>query len=643
VSQPTPLNPVEQDALVKQIGLALMKAAPQDWEQVRASYRAAGRHVELSAETTAQDGASRTWTAPQEIASLFTRLRAGMYREGRGTWFNAKYQLDRPSSYNLDFDRDEPQWQNPPPPQAYSDEMRFFPRTEENVPEWLARRLQMPARPPAPPVGQAPGVGPVAGVGGLGPRFRTARIFDGPGPDGRPMVNRPPLEPDEVDQLLDYLESAPVALTTQAMDSDRLATENPEAIPISFHTDGTWIWPVAVHFYLARYGVPPETELVQHIRAVGFSTPHVDEPTMAAAASVVGSMVQSRPAPPPPPPTVVVQPVVPPLPEPLEVERPEPVVFDEEPFAQHPEQLAESEPPHGVESSLEMPVLVAEPMVADPVDSVVIDSLQHVLGELGIPASAYRIGQPAPNTWYLEPVENGWQVGWYEHGFSTPMLFDDENDAAAFLLGKLLLDNRFADQGEHMHEPSVAMHPDPEPPMPAAEPVSMPPASMPPVAAPIADILGGDPGARGHQPVAPPRAAPAPAVQSPPAAQQAPRTDSWPIQPLRGEPPLTLFRGKRMVELSPGMELDRFGQPDGNLTYAGGTPFPLRSLVPEWINRPYHVYQLQQPLQALAGMAVPWFGQPGGGTAYVLPKSIDELISDGTLVEIRHGAAPPAG
>jgi hypothetical protein len=123
--------------------------------------------------------------------------------------------------------------------------------------------------------------------------------------------------------------------------------------------------------------------------------------------------------------------------------------------------------------------------------------------------------------------------------------------------------------------------------------------------------------------------------------QLQPRGDSWSIQPLRGEPPLTLFRGKRIIELPQGVEVDRFGQPDGNLTYAGGTPFPLRSLVPEWVGRPYHVYRLQQPTQVLAGVAVPWFGQPGGGTAYLLPKSIDGLLADDTLVEVRQGTTPP--
>jgi hypothetical protein len=167
--------------------------------------------------------------------------------------------------------------------------------------------------------------------------------------------------------------------------------------------------------------------------------------------------------------------------------------------------------------------------------------------------------------------------------------------------------------------------------MPAQPPLGQPPLGgdrppLPPQQPPLA--------AQGGQP---------PMGQPPQNNGQPPRADDWPIQPLRGEPPLTLFRGKRVIELPQGVEVDRFGQPDGNLTYAGGTPFPLRSLVPEWVSRPYHVYRLQQPVQALAGVAVPWFGQPGGGTAYLLPKSIDELLADGTLVEVRQGTPPPTG
>ncbi|WP_007026692.1 TNT domain-containing protein, partial [Saccharomonospora iraqiensis] len=152
-------------------------------------------------------------------------------------------------------------------------------------------------------------------------------------------------------------------------------------------------------------------------------------------------------------------------------------------------------------------------------------------------------------------------------------------------------------------------------------------------------------------PVPPPPARAAPSAQAAPSGQagqaesgrggrNGKNNQQWPIQPMQGEPPLTLFRGKEMRELPMGSELDRFGGPNGNLTYAAGTPFEERSLVPEWVDRPYHVYRVQRPMQALAGVAIPWFHQPGGGAAYLLPASIEELLADGDLIELEPGEPP---
>lgn len=127
------------------------------------------------------------------------------------------------------------------------------------------------------------------------------------------------------------------------------------------------------------------------------------------------------------------------------------------------------------------------------------------------------------------------------------------------------------------------------------------------------------------------------AAQAPGAFQQTPQ---WKIQPLPGDPPLTLYRDKRVVLLPPGTEVDRYGEPGGNVTYAARTHYQHRSLPPDWSSFPYHAYRLQRPLEALTGLAVPWFDQPGGGIAFVLPRSINELIAEGTLVEIEHVAPP---
>lgn len=69
-----------------------------------------------------------------------------------------------------------------------------------------------------------------------------------------------------------------------------------------------------------------------------------------------------------------------------------------------------------------------------------------------------------------------------------------------------------------------------------------------------------------------------------------------------------------------------------------------RSLPPQNLDWPtsdptvpynYHVYQVVKPLDVSAGPVSPWFEQPGQGTQYRLPSSIQTLLDSGYLVEIR--------
>lgn len=748
MAQPTQLTPTEQDALVKQIGLAMLRVAPDDWEQLTVDYRAVGRYAESTGQVTYTDGTAEPWEMPADLRGLFARLRGGMYREGRGTWFNARYRLDHPSSYNLEYDRDEPVWDQPPPPQAYPDDMRLFPRTDENVPEWLRRRLSA-APPPGPPPG-APDrpPGPPSP-----PRFRVARIFDGPGEDGRPSVNRPPVDEMDYQDLIDYLDGAPLVGPARGYDVDRLDPNGQQSVPVAFHTDGTWIWPAAVNYFLREHDIPPEVDLVEHIRRMRFKLVPVDEQTRAAAQQFLGPPPPGpRPGPPAPAPTraLPVPPPVPAAPPPAPVSAPAPAA----PSAAPPRAALPSTGPASQQ----------------------IDQLRARLDDLDVPETAYRIGAPAGRGWVMDQTDDGWRVGWHDRGdWVAPAVFEDVADASAFLLGKLMLDtDRWAAGPKN---PELAPKPAEEPggfqpmsaPPDAFEPMSAPLedfATPPPPAGPVkpppgtpgytdsprfsdspafADSSSGRPGfgssyddspgryeepsdgftppprATPPRPIPPPTMAmeppspprgfesldshdssnhgldspargldsparrmdtpgrgfdspprgmdtpghgldsPARGLDSPPrgievpargneatmlarptnGAASAPPGSEWPITPLPGEPPLTLFRGKRVIELEPGTEIDRFGDDDGNLAYAAGTPFSERSLVPEWIDRPYHVYRVRQPVQVLMGAAIPWFDQPGGGTAYLLPDAIGDLVAHGHLMEINDRDRPP--
>lgn len=153
------------------------------------------------------------------------------------------------------------------------------------------------------------------------------------------------------------------------------------------------------------------------------------------------------------------------------------------------------------------------------------------------------------------------------------------------------------------------------------------------------------PGPGGPTPAGPPRQGPMPGAVPRPPQGPAPVPPGLgreqQIQPLQGEPPLTLYRDRRPTLLQPGTEVDRFGDPTGNVAYVARTPYSKRSLPPQWSGRPYVAYRVQRPLHALQGTAVPWFEQPGGGTAYVLPAAITDLLADGTLVELSGNEALP--
>lgn len=186
MTEPQPvMAQAEQDQLTRQVGRALLSAAGDGWQQVRAEYRSAGRHIEVDVFVKGPDGVERPVRPPQEVVDGLGRLRQGMYRPGRGTWLSALYILDPPSAFSAEFEPDvEPQWRRVPPPIGFADELRFFPRGDEHIPEWLRQRAGLPPAPDA-DAGQENAAGTQAGHRG-GPAGPGAPA--GPaGPGGLPM------------------------------------------------------------------------------------------------------------------------------------------------------------------------------------------------------------------------------------------------------------------------------------------------------------------------------------------------------------------------------------------------------------------------------------------------------------------------
>jgi uncharacterized protein DUF6882 len=160
------------------------------------------------------------------------------------------------------------------------------PQSQMPVPPRPAQPFQ-PAQTPQPQPQQQPRQ--------QGPQFPVARVFDGVGPNGSPTVNRQRLDPREVPALVGYLTQAPVALAAAGTTRDELVATAPAAVPRVFHTDGMWIWPAAVGYYLSQYQLPPQAELVAHIRSRNYTPVQVPQQVREAAARQILETLSGAP------------------------------------------------------------------------------------------------------------------------------------------------------------------------------------------------------------------------------------------------------------------------------------------------------------------------------------------------------------
>jgi len=110
------------------------------------------------------------------------------------------------------------------------------------------------------------------------PGVRVAAL-SGPGYLATEAMQRPHvphIDDDERDQLLGYLRRGEAMLETEARTDDVMDQQRGAVVPMSFRTDGYFIWTDAATYYLAEYGMGPDPELVAHIQKRGYHCPDVD-------------------------------------------------------------------------------------------------------------------------------------------------------------------------------------------------------------------------------------------------------------------------------------------------------------------------------------------------------------------------------
>ncbi|PRX46539.1 hypothetical protein B0I33_107116 [Prauserella shujinwangii] len=141
MSGPAPFGDADQERLLRLLHDELRRSLPAGWEYAQVKHRAIGRHAETAAIVQSVAGPLLPWRAPERVTELFGELRAASATSDGGTWLSAVLELRQSGGFRARFDgTGEPDFRAGPPPEAFAEELRLFPRAEEHVPGWLRRR-----------------------------------------------------------------------------------------------------------------------------------------------------------------------------------------------------------------------------------------------------------------------------------------------------------------------------------------------------------------------------------------------------------------------------------------------------------------------------------------------------------------------
>ena len=194
--------------------------------------------------------------------------------------------------------------------------------------------------------------------------MRLAPVYD-EAPDGTPTLaaDRPRLADPERTAVADSLAAGTLVLSTTARLDDLLRPEHRGRVPMSFRTDGVWVWSDAIGYYLREHGVAPVAEFLDHLRSG--RTPDPDAVAVFRATAAL-----TRPLPEP-------------LPEPDPVRQsdpaPEPGPAPEPQPQPEPQTQPEPQPRHPAADPVEEPAAAPPHEEPDPATTPIDDATREAL------------------------------------------------------------------------------------------------------------------------------------------------------------------------------------------------------------------------------------------------------------------------
>src|SRR4051794_27576611 len=88
-------------------------------------------------------------------------------------------------------------------------------------------------------------------------------------------------------RLLGFLRGGGMVLHATVLREDRLDPSRTGTVPLGYLSDGEWIWPLELAYYLEQHDVLPQAEFLEHIRSRGYEAAEPAADVLAAAARLL--------------------------------------------------------------------------------------------------------------------------------------------------------------------------------------------------------------------------------------------------------------------------------------------------------------------------------------------------------------------
>lgn len=144
---PGDMAPEEMMDTVQEIVDRTLAAVRGPWKGVVIDYRGLVG-VSCSRVTVTRNDDRTEWDLLlPEVGRLLDRLRTGMYQSGKGTWFTARFTVRESREIGAHFDHDAPpEFDTTPDPRSFYQDIQYFPRSADHLPDWLLDRLSLAQR-----------------------------------------------------------------------------------------------------------------------------------------------------------------------------------------------------------------------------------------------------------------------------------------------------------------------------------------------------------------------------------------------------------------------------------------------------------------------------------------------------------------